>query len=1002
MKTRYTLFLSTALLVCCCTTAFSQMVGDNIFLQGAFVEIGIAPNGGFGSTLNAPAGYHPNNPGDFFYDPAAGTATSLTSNLGFVADYGADGWTVGTPPYFGDFYLPGTPQEGWAIEVNGEEADAYIPSYQSDPSTGYTGFGGITVPVGTGLSGTNVLYSNSGGVIKGLWQGTDVTSSGTLAIRQTTILDTTKLYFTVNVVLTNTSATTMNNIYYLRTLDPDNDETYSGDYTTINTIVNQLPNPTNKVLVSATGTVYTNAFIGLGTKDCRAKCMIFSGTLAPEYSLDSLYNYPAATGYTYGQGDVYTQDVGIGLSYALGSLAPGDSTTLTYAYILNAAYIDSALNATEPVYVVNLVAHDSSDTINVCTYPYDSVAVNIQNGGFYHWSWAPDSFLQSPSGPNNVIYSDSVTNFLTYTITGTNAAGGCDSVVFYLTIEHAVAPGPIVPPVSYCQDAVADTLTAPGGGQTWWTAATGGTGSPVPPTPSTAVAGTFIYYVSEVNGLCETERSPDTVTIIPLPAAPFITDPTPYCEGQTFVPFTTAGSGILWYTGPTGGVGNPAPPVINTGIPGTTVNYASQTVNGCEGPRGSFAVTVLDSIIPAFTYDLLYGCTADTVVFINSSTGAAHYAWTFGDGGNDTLFDPQHVYLTQGTFTVTLVASNGGCAQTATDTININHSVIASFTADPDIVCQQSPVNFTSTSTGVGLSYLWNFGNGVTANTANTSYTYNNTGSYDVTLVVTDFVPCHDTVTQTVYVDTMSGISLGLTDTVICQGTYITFTGLFSNIGNTGVTWYFGNGDSIRNVDPVSYVYPTPGIWTASVTAYYRACKDTGASRTVIVRAQPLINLGPDTSICPGSGVITLADNINVPPATWLWNTGQTTAAITVNNPGVYVATVNLDNCYATDSVVVLSDCYMNVPNVFTPNNDGVNDYFYPRQFLTKGLTSFKMDIYNRWGQQIFETSSLDGAGWDGKLNNIDQPEGVYIYVIDGTFKDGQKEHHQGNLTLLR
>ena len=103
MKTRYTLFLSTVLLVCCCTTAYSQMVGDNIFLQGAFVEIGIAPNGGFGSTLNAPAGYHPNNPGDLFYDPAAGTATSLTSNLGFVADYGADGWAVGTPPYFGDF-----------------------------------------------------------------------------------------------------------------------------------------------------------------------------------------------------------------------------------------------------------------------------------------------------------------------------------------------------------------------------------------------------------------------------------------------------------------------------------------------------------------------------------------------------------------------------------------------------------------------------------------------------------------------------------------------------------------------------------------------------------------------------------------------------------------------------------------------------------------------------------------------------------------------------------
>jgi gliding motility-associated-like protein len=60
------------------------------------------------------------------------------------------------------------------------------------------------------------------------------------------------------------------------------------------------------------------------------------------------------------------------------------------------------------------------------------------------------------------------------------------------------------------------------------------------------------------------------------------------------------------------------------------------------------------------------------------------------------------------------------------------------------------------------------------------------------------------------------------------------------------------------------------------------------------------------------------------------------------------------------------------------------------------------MRIFNRWGENIFYTISLDGRGWDGKLNDIPQPEGVYIYVIDATFKDGQKEHHQGNVTLLR
>jgi gliding motility-associated-like protein len=60
------------------------------------------------------------------------------------------------------------------------------------------------------------------------------------------------------------------------------------------------------------------------------------------------------------------------------------------------------------------------------------------------------------------------------------------------------------------------------------------------------------------------------------------------------------------------------------------------------------------------------------------------------------------------------------------------------------------------------------------------------------------------------------------------------------------------------------------------------------------------------------------------------------------------------------------------------------------------------MDIYNRWGQLIFTTNSLDGRGWDGKFNDVPQPVGVYIYVIDAKFKDAEKQHRQGNITLLR
>jgi len=164
------------------------------------------------------------------------------------------------------------------------------------------------------------------------------------------------------------------------------------------------------------------------------------------------------------------------------------------------------------------------------------------------------------------------------------------------------------------------------------------------------------------------------------------------------------------------------------------------------------------------------------------------------------------------------------------------------------------------------------------------------------------------------------------------------------------------------------------------------------------------MDLGSDTSICPGGVPLLLADNINTrfPNTQWRWSTGALSPSILVTTPGTYYLDVSINGCKTADSIVVLNDCYLDIPNVFTPNGDGLNDYFFPRNLLSHGLTTFTMNIYNRWGQLIFETSNLDGGGWDGRFNNAEQPEGVYVYVIDATFKDGQKEHHQGNVTLLR
>ncbi len=681
----------------------------------------------------------------------------------------------------------------------------------------------------------------------------------------------------------------------------------------------------------------------------------------------------------------------------------GYTSTLRNPVIPGSGTVDSG------VYQVLIVTPGCRDSalVAIAVHPYP--AVNLGNDTLICGTasitlqdldpvYASDTYLWSTTATTSTI---SVSTSGTYWLKVTNA--GCTKSD---TIDVAIVPlvNPVVAPISYCQNAASVPLTAIGTSLLWYSSATGGIGSPTAPTPVTTIPGTTTYYVTSSSGPCESPRVPLNVTVIPLPPPPVISGINPYCQGQPFVPFTVTGTGVLWYPGPTGGVGSPTAPFVNTAIPGHDTFYASQTVSGCEGPRYMYAVTVLDFITAGFSYNVHYGCKADTVLFANSSTGAVKYLWDYGDGASDTSASPVHIYTSQDSFKVKLLAINAQCLDSMLNTIQLIHPLKANFVISPVLLCQNSPVTFTNISIGTGLSYKWLFGDGATDVNTNPVYTYARAGIYNVKLIATDFVPCKDTAYGAVSVDSTTGIDMTITDSVMCKSTFITFAGNYTSIGDTGVTWTFGDGDSITNINPVQHAYDRSGTFTVTVKPHYRVCRDTSISKTINVVFPPQLYLGMDTTICPGGEYITIGDNANAAntSAKWKWNTGQTTPNIVVSAPGVYYASVNIDGCYATDTITVENDCYMNIPNVFSPNKDGMNDYFFPRQYLAKGLTSFKMDIYNRWGQLIFETTSLEGAGWDGKFNNVDQPVGVYVYVIDATFKDGQKEHHQSNVTLLR
>lgn len=596
----------------------------------------------------------------------------------------------------------------------------------------------------------------------------------------------------------------------------------------------------------------------------------------------------------------------------------------------------------------------------------------------------------------------------TYKFWATQTILGCESNRDSITVVvHTTPPPPTITGTTiYCQFFTYVPPTATGTNILWYTSPTGSVGTTTPATINTSIPGTYTLYATQTDTGCTSPRAAFTITVNPKPVPPVITNtPGNYCPGQAFIPFIiTSGTGILWYAFATGGVGTPVAPIINTTVIGPHQVWATQTVAGCESDRATFIVTVYDSVKAGFNWAVKYGCKADTVAFTNTSVQTTDYTWEFGDGASSIAKDPTHIYMWQDVFTVKLFASSANCIDSSIQTIDLKHPLQAAMTSDTNLICQGGSINFTDLSVGTGLSYAWYFGDGGISTSMSPSHMYPRTGVYNVMEVITDFVPCNDTTYRTVWVDTISPIIISQTDAVICRGTHVTFTGNYSAIGNTGIVWDMGNGETIKDVNPLTYGYNTTGTFTITAKALYRVCPEPTDAATITVLPPPVVDLGPDTTICKGSVSLIIADRINggAPGVTWEWNTGATSSSIVVTEPGIYTTTVRMNGCETEKSVKVDNDCYVNVPNVFTPNGDGLNDYFFPRQYLTNGLTGFKLQVYNRWGTQIFESTSLTGSGWDGKYNDVKQPAGVYVYVMECTFKDGQKEHHQGNVTLLR
>lgn len=224
-------------------------------------------------------------------------------------------------------------------------------------------------------------------------------------------------------------------------------------------------------------------------------------------------------------------------------------------------------------------------------------------------------------------------------------------------------------------------------------------------------------------------------------------------------------------------------------------------------------------------------------------------------------------------------------------------------------------------------------------------------------------------------------------DTVLCKGVK-----LLLDAGNPGASFAWSTGDTtalVRIEDSGTY----------RLMAYKDGCNKQ-VSIHVSEQEKPQAFLRSDTALCIGDTLVLNGRQVNA--SSFRWSTGDTTQYILVTRTNRY--TLQAKNFCGTSTAgvnVSFERCYEDLllPTAFTPNHDGLNDVFKPVNDIS--VRQYKMKIYSRWGQVIFNSTSMR-KGWDGTVNRIEQPAGVYVWIVEYTSKTGRQKTASGTVMLVR
>ncbi|MDQ3191559.1 MAG: PKD domain-containing protein [Bacteroidota bacterium] len=667
------------------------------------------------------------------------------------------------------------------------------------------------------------------------------------------------------------------------------------------------------------------------------------------------------------------------------TVSPSSTSNYSVVYTLNGCSSPSALGTVtvnpNPTVTVNseTICDGQSATLT---------AIASAPGGTYLWDngQTTQSITISPNTTTN--YS------VVYTL------NNCPSSSVSGTVTVNPIPTIIVNNETIC-DGQSTTLTATpspatGGSYLW---DNGQTTQSITVSPSSTSNYSVVY---TLNG-CSSSSVSGNVTVNPIPTVTVNSET--ICDGQsttlTATPNTVGGSGpaYLWDNGAT--------TQSITVSPSSTTNYSVVYIlNGC--PSLSVTGTVTVNPIPTGTINSETICIGQSTTLTATTSPATNgnYLWDNGATTQSIVVSPTTTTSYSVVYTL-----NGCVSNSISGTVNVNPQLNVVNSGNTAICSGSSATISATASGGDGTSYNYSWSPVTGLSDPDISNPVANPSSTTVyTVVLTD--NC-----GTPPVSTSLTVTVNPLPTVVFTGISsgcVPLVAQFNNNSTPGLySWNFGDGVNDTSASPI-HTYNSIGSYDAHLTVIdTNGCKNTSGIYTIQVNPNPIAeySMGPQPTTILDPLIKFNSEDSSPGITNWNWDFAGFGSSSNANpyfsfpDTGrfdVQLIVINQFGCLdsITQEVEIKGDFTLFTPNAFTPDNDGVNDYFGPQGIgIEEG--NFEMFIFNRWGEQIYHTNSLYKP-WNGIPNGSTEiaPVGVYIYLINVT--DKLKIHHkyQGHFTL--